>query len=364
MCLPLAACKRPMDSFTEILEVWDWVVDDRAVLAVLFEPTFPGPDCPAWALGSSDDECSPDPTSLEYVQGMWEHTDLMGLLDQADRRDHLLTLMFSPQWMVYLSNPDCPAPAAKSWGDVTYQGNEVSSCADLLAAIVEAGHEVALYHPGAIAITWDGYTNLDLSDPDSPVSWTPKQIEDYQGDMTAALGTWPDSIDPPAAVAMGPFESSTLVANWDWPGSAQRSTWVGTQSGWEVPSDGGEATYTSGVLSIPECVDVGTDQTVSIAQASFRHMNNADAIMEVVGLLEKPDAVVPDPLGLVGHPVTYSELYGTDLSAYVLGTYITYHEFGENPEFSHAILGALSDLLVSTRGATVVMDEVLETPCE
>jgi len=86
---------------------------------------------------------------------------LASLVDAADGAGHVLTLMFTPQWALFVASPVCSVPDD---GDNTptyrYQGEDVDSCLDLVRAWELHGHEIAMHHhPESAPATWDGFSN-------------------------------------------------------------------------------------------------------------------------------------------------------------------------------------------------------------
>ncbi len=94
--------------------------------------------------GKGDDffiaiHCEPGevPLSTEYAAGNWP--ELTALVESADDHNMKLTLLFNPQWVMYILEDSARLELVRKW-----EAN---------------GHELGLHHHGPVMNSWNGYTN-------------------------------------------------------------------------------------------------------------------------------------------------------------------------------------------------------------
>jgi hypothetical protein len=355
----------PKDPYTEIIVIdWNWVVDDQAVIGVSFAPTYTNNTCPNWR--DSEAECISNPGSLEYVEDVWLNGKVLQLVENAEKHEQRLTLFMAPQWAEYLQASDCPAPGGKPWMNIQY-GGSVGSCTELIDKMVETGHEIGLLRHAVTDPQWDGYTNISPEESESPVVWDEALRARWVGDIDAAMAHFSALGHLPQAVHWVEPEGAVSTQGRDWHASFH-SSWRQHVSGWYSEEETGDLVFQSGALFEPGCETIDGGATAQDAHAanksSFLHLKSPANVSEVTNILQRPDFEVPDPTNAMTERITYEDVYGRDLSSYVLAVHLTAEANGENHMFYNNAFKHLGTFLVRSSPATEILDTFPSSPCE
>ncbi len=199
-----------------------------------------------------------NPSTTDYPALHW--TDLVGLIALADEYNVKLSLVFNPQWAIYILDDEEKRTLLRSW-----EAN---------------GHEIGLHHHGPHHGGWNGYTDQ----------------EDYKDDLKY-VGTIEDMMN---LVNQLPASGQVFVAgigaeedvDYDWP------------EGIIYETDGG-ADPEEDILSNPTINIYNGHTVISLRHAQYQVGKMSLSLEEIEAYLQEPQT--EEYMGIVFHEKNYAE---------------------------------------------------------